>query len=272
MPSLPKTNPRTNMSNAKMIGGFLVGAVVGAVIAFQVANKPKSAAESEAPAASNPAEVVLDTKEQKTSYVIGANIGGQLSGQGIEFDQPALMAGLQDALTGAEPRLSEEESHAAIQEIIADQQARAQERQAEQQAERQAQSEKNKAEGNAFLAENKDKEGVVTTDSGLQYKVLVEGTGDRPTAEDVVQVHYRGTLIDGTEFDSSYERGEPAEFPVTGVIPGWTEALQLMREGAKWEIYVPAELAYGSRGAGSAIGPDAVLIFEVELLKAHAKS
>jgi len=258
------------MSNVKMIGGFLAGAVVGAVIAAQVANKPST--ETQAPAAAAQADVVLDTKEQKTSYVIGANIGGQLGGQGIEFDQPALMAGLQDALAGAEPRLTEEESHAAIQEIIADQQARAQERQAQQQAERAAQSEKNKTEGAAFLAENKEKEGVVTTDSGLQYKVLVEGTGDRPTAEDVVQVNYRGTLIDGTEFDSSYERGEPAEFPVTGVIPGWTEALQLMREGAKWEIYVPAELAYGSRGAGSVIGPDAVLIFEVELLKANAKS
>jgi len=270
MRTLPQTNPRTNMSNAKMIGGFLVGAVVGAVIAAQVAKKPS--AEAEAPVASTQAAVSLDTQEQKASYVIGANIGGQLSGQGIDFDRPALMAGLEDALTGAEPRLSEEESHDTIQSIIADQQARAAERQAAAETERAAQSEKNKAEGAAFLAANKDKEGVVTTDSGLQYKVIVEGTGATPTADDIVQVHYRGTLIDGTEFDSSYERGEPAQFPVTGVIPGWTEALQLMHEGAKWELYIPADLAYGSRGAGSVIGPDAVLIFEVELLKADAKS
>jgi len=258
------------MSNAKLIGGFLVGAVVGGVIAASVANKPSAGPES--PAASAPAAVSLETEEQKASYVIGANIGGQLSGQGVDFDMPALTAGLEDALTGAEPRLSEEESHETIQALIADQQAKAAERQAAQEAERAALSEKNKAEGEAFLAANKDKEGVVTTDSGLQYKVIEEGTGEKPTAEDIVQVNYRGTLIDGTVFDSSYERGQPAEFPVTGVIPGWTEALQLMPEGSKWEIYIPADLAYGSRGAGSAIGPDAVLIFEVELLKADAKS
>jgi FKBP-type peptidyl-prolyl cis-trans isomerase len=270
MRSLSQTNPRTNMSNAKMIGGILVGAVVGAVIATQVAKKPS--AVDEGPAASTQAVVSLESKAQKSSYVIGANIGGQLGGQGVEFDLPALTAGLEDALTGAEPRLNEEESHAAIQAIIEEQQARAAEQQAAADAARVALAEKNQTEGAAFLAENKDKEGVVTTDSGLQYKIIVEGTGDSPTAEDVVQVHYRGTLIDGTEFDSSYARGEPAEFPVTGVIPGWTEALQLMHEGAKWELYIPADLAYGSRGAGSAIGPDAVLIFEVELLKANAKT
>jgi len=254
------------MSNAKIIGGFLIGAVVGAVVATQVADKPSVVIESVSE--SGQAAVVLDSQGQKSSYVIGANIGGQLGGEGIDIDQPALLAGIADALAGAEPRLSEEDSHAAIQALMADQQARAQERQAAQEVERAALSEKNKAEGAAFLAANQTKEGVVTTDSGLQYKVIVEGTGESPTAEDVVQVQYRGTLIDGTEFDSSYARGEPAEFPVTGVIPGWTEALQLMKEGAKWEIYIPADLAYGPRGAGSAIGPDAVLIFEVELLKA----
>jgi len=126
--------------------------------------------------------------------------------------------------------------------------------------------EKNKKEGEAFLAENKKKEGVVTLPSGLQYKVIKEGTGKQPSADATVETNYRGTLIDGTEFDSSYKRGQAATFPVNGVIAGWTEALQLMKEGAKWQLFVPANLAYGERGAGNVIGPNATLIFEVELI------
>ena len=137
---------------------------------------------------------------------------------------------------------------------------------AQQQATRAAQAEANQAEGEAFLTANAAKEGVVSLDSGLQYKVLVEGTGDTPQSSDTVSVHYRGTLLDGTEFDSSHSRGKPASFPVTGVISGWTEALQLMKEGAKWELYIPASLAYGARGSSGVIGPNATLIFEVELL------
>ena len=133
-------------------------------------------------------------------------------------------------------------------------------------------AEANKKEGEEFLASNKTKEGVVTTASGLQYKVITAGTGPSPKASDKVSVHYRGTLIDGTEFDSSYRRGEPVSFPVKGVIAGWTEALQLMKEGAKWELYIPSELAYGPGGTGGPIGPNATLIFEVELLQASVSS
>jgi len=249
------------MSNAKVIGGFVGGALVGAAVMSAVM-------QPQDPGVVSQGEVVLDSKAQKSSYVIGTDIGGRLSSQGFEIDQAALFAGLEDALTGAEPRLSEDEAHAAITEVIEEQQARAAQQREAAEVERAAAAEKNRAEGEAFLAANKDKEGVVTTESGLQYKVIVEGSGEKPAPEDTVQVHYRGTLIDGTEFDSSYARGEPAEFKLNQVIAGWTEALQLMSEGAKWELYIPSDLAYGSRGAGSDIGPDAVLIFEVELLKA----
>lgn len=137
---------------------------------------------------------------------------------------------------------------------------------AKQQAQMKTKGEKNKKEGDAFLAENKDKKGIVSLPSGLQYKVIKEGEGDTPKATDKVTVHYRGTLIDGTEFDSSYGRGEPATFPVNGVIPGWTEALQLMNAGSKWQLFIPSKLAYGERGAGGKIGPNSTLIFDVELI------
>ena len=141
-----------------------------------------------------------------------------------------------------------------------------------QQAEMQAAGEANKKEGDAFLAANKAKDGVVTLPSGLQYKILTQGTGPKPTATDSVVCNYRGTLINGTEFDSSYKRGEPATFPVSGVIKGWTEALQLMPVGSKWQLFVPSDLAYGERSPGPEIGPDSTLIFEVELLSIQNKS
>ncbi len=249
------------MSNVKIIGGFVGGALVGAAVMSAVM-------QPEAPGAAVQGDVALETQAQKSSYVIGTDIGGRMTGQGFEIDRPALIAGLEDSLTGAEPRLSEEEAQAVITTLIEERQAVAAEQQEKAEAERAEAAEKNREEGEAFLSANKDKEGVVTTESGLQYRIIEEGSGEKPTAEDTVRVHYRGTLIDGTEFDSSYARGEPAEFQVNRVIAGWTEALQLMSEGAKWELYIPSELAYGSRGAGSDIGPDAVLIFEVELLKA----
>jgi FKBP-type peptidyl-prolyl cis-trans isomerase len=249
------------MSNAKLIGGFVVGAVVGGVVATSMTQ------QAAGPAVADQAVVLLETDKQKSSYVIGTDIGGRFLSQEMDIDQGALAAGIEDAMVGNEPRMGEEEARAVIAKLVEEQQARQAEQQQAAQVEREAQAEKNRAEGEAFLAENKSKEGVVTTDSGLQYKVVVEGDGEKPTAENTVQVHYRGTLIDGTEFDSSYSRGEPAQFQVNRVIAGWTEALQLMNEGSKWELYIPSDLAYGSRGAGSNIGPDAVLIFEVELLK-----
>ena len=249
------------MSNAKIIGGFIGGALVGAAVMSAVM-------QPQTPGAAVQGDIALETQTQKSSYVSGTDIGGRMAGQGFEIDRLALIAGLEDSLTGAEPRLSEEEAQAVITTLMEERQAIAAEQQEKAEAERAEAAEKNRAEGETFLAANKEKDGVVTTDSGLQYRVIVEGTGEKPTAEDTVRVHYRGTLIDGTEFDSSYARGEPAEFQVNRVIAGWTEALQLMSEGAKWELYIPSDLAYGSRGAGADIGPDAVLIFEVELIKA----
>lgn len=208
----------------------------------------------------------LTTTDQRLSYMVGTNMARQFKRDDVALDLDALSLGITDALEEKESRLSEEQ----IQDTIAAIQERSQERQeqlrAEQEKERIALAEKNKTEGAAYLEANKAKEGVVVTDSGLQYRELVSGSGARPTGSDAVSVHYTGTLIDGTEFDSSYRRNEPATFPVTGVIPGWVEALQLMNVGDKWELTVPSKLAYGPGGTGGAIGPNATLVFEVELL------
>ena len=152
------------------------------------------------------------------------------------------------------------------EEIMSTLQAYQQKQMAERQEEAQAVADTNKEAADAFFAENAGKEGVVTTESGLQYTVVEEGDGASPTAEDVVEVHFEGTLLDGSVFDSSYQRGETVSFPVNGVIPGWTEALQLMKVGAKWKLYIPSELAYGAGGAGQMIGPNAALVFDVELI------
>jgi len=208
------------------------------------------------------AEPSLDTVEQKVSYSIGHNFAGQVSGSGLALDVDALKLGIEDAIKNVEPRLSQEE-------IAEAQKAMMEELQAQQQKEFDEKAESNTAEGEAFLAENANKDGVKQTDSGLQYEVLTKGEGPLPTKEDTVKVHYKGTLIDGTEFDSSYRRGQPAEFPLTAVIPGWTEALQLMPVGSKYKLAIPSDLAYGPGGAGpnSPIGPNSTLIFEVELLE-----
>ena len=248
------------MSNGKLIGGLVVGVVAGAAIATFMNKGSETAPADEA--------LALESLTQKSSYVIGTDIGGRFSSQGLEIDLDALSAGIGDAVAGNEPRLTEDEAKEALQAFVEQQQSKMAERQQSAQADRDRMAEQNRIEGAAFLEANQAKDGIVITESGLQYKIVEPGDGAKPTTEDVVQVHYRGTLLDGTEFDSSYARGEPAEFPVTGVIAGWTEALQLMNEGAKWELYIPAELAYGERGAGGDIGPNAVLIFEVELLKA----
>lgn len=200
------------------------------------------------------AEVSLDTEQKKFSYTVGIQIGNNLK-QGDEIDLDALNAAIKDAYQGNDYQLTVEE----MQQVM----GRYQEKQFAQRIE---QSTDNKKEGDAFLEANKAKEGVSVTDSGLQYKIITAGDGAKPTASDNVKVHYHGTLIDGTVFDSSVERGEPIVFGVGQVIKGWQEALQLMSVGSKWQIYVPSDLAYGERGAGAKIGPNATLIFDVELL------
>lgn len=197
----------------------------------------------------------LETVDQRVSYGIAMNMGRNIAQQGgVDIDLSAFIVGLQDGLSGARSRVSEKDLRAAFET--------AQERVEAIAAEKSA---KQAEAGNAFLAENKARKGVVTTASGLQYEVLVEGKGAKPTKDQSVEVHYHGTLIDGTVFDSSVQRGETISFPVTGVIPGWVEALQLMPIGSKWKLTIPAELAYGNRAQGG-IPAGSVLVFEVELI------
>ncbi len=197
------------------------------------------------------------TPKQKTSYAIGLDIASTLKRQEIELDAKSLATGISDGLTG-KPALTAEEQKAVLLDLQKTLMAKATETQ-------KAAGEKNQKAGEAFLAANAKKDGVKTTASGLQYKVIKSGTGPSPKATDTVKVHYQGTLVDGTVFDSSIERGEPATFPVKGVIPGWTEALQLMKVGDKWQLFIPAKLAYGEDGPDP-IGPNSSLIFDVELL------
>ncbi|MHC4622948.1 MAG: FKBP-type peptidyl-prolyl cis-trans isomerase [Planctomycetota bacterium] len=203
--------------------------------------------------------VSLTSEMDKVSYAIGSQIGQNFKRQGIEIKLEILMQGITDAMEGKDPALSQEE----IREVMTSFQQRMRQQMQER---RTAEGAKNLAEGTAFLETNKNKQGVKALASGLQYKVIKEGTGNTPTANDKVKTHYRGRLIDGTEFDSSYKRGKPAEFAVKGVIKGWTEALQLMKEGGKWELYIPANLAYAERGTRG-IPPNSTLIFEIELLE-----
>ena len=210
-------------------------------------------------AETSPAEVSLETREQRLSYGIAYGLGQRLAMDGVPVDADAFNAGIKHALEGTDPLLTQEE-------IGAEMQAYQQEQQAAREAEMNASAEVNAQQGAAFLAENANKEGVTVLESGLQYSVITMGDGPKPGPSDTVEVHYRGTLIDGTEFDSSYSRNSTVSFGVTQVIPGWTEALQLMPVGSKWNLYIPSELAYGPGGAGGAIGPNATLIFEVELI------
>jgi len=194
----------------------------------------------------------LKTDQEKNGYSVGYDIGRSLQRQLADVDAESMARGLKDAMGGVAPALPDQEMQQRFATV--------------RQESAKKIVEKNKKDGEAFLAKNKGEKGVKTTASGLQYKVITAGKGKQPAAEDTVTVNYRGTLIDGTEFDSSYKRNQPATFPVKGVIPGWTEALPLMKEGSKWMLYVPANLAYGERGAGHMIGPNSTLIFEVELL------
>jgi FKBP-type peptidyl-prolyl cis-trans isomerase FklB len=200
----------------------------------------------------------LTDPKQKASYSIGADIGSNMKRQDLDVDPAAMAAGLADAFSG-KLQLSEAERKEALDAFRNSMMARMQAKQKES-------GDKNLKEGTAFLAANAKKEGVNTTASGLQYKVLKSGSGKSPAKSDTVKVHYHGTLIDGTVFDSSVERGEPVSFAVNQVIPGWTEALQLMKEGDKWQLFIPSNLAYAERGAGGKIGPNSALLFDVELL------
>jgi FKBP-type peptidyl-prolyl cis-trans isomerase len=233
---------------------------------------PASPAKAQTPAAKKPATaaktaapLTLTTQKQKFSYAIGMKMGANFKKQSVPVDPAILARGIRDSLAGNKTLLTDDEAQAAIQDVQKEMQAKMQEKQKEA-------AEVNKKEGDAFLAANKGKEGVVTLPSGLQYKILTAGTGPKPTATDSVVCNYRGTLMDGKEFDSSYKRGKPVTFPVTGVIKGWTEALQLMPVGSKWQLFIPSDLAYGERGAGADIGPGATLIFEVELVSIEEKS
>jgi FKBP-type peptidyl-prolyl cis-trans isomerase FklB len=205
-------------------------------------------------------KLTLKNQKEKVSYIIGMDIGRNLKKQSVDVDPNILAKGMKDALSGEKPLLTEQE----IQETMLAFQKEMMVKQAEI-------GKKNKAEGEAFLSENKKKEGVKTLPSGLQYKVIKAGTGKIPKLTDTVTAHYRGTLINGTEFDSSYKRGQPANFQVSGVIRGWTEALQLMQEGSKWQLFIPSNLAYGEKGAGNVIGPNEMLIFEIELISIQEK-
>lgn len=229
-------------SAARLTLLFVVGASTSAVVS----------AQDNAPA--------LESEQQKYSYMLGMEVGRSLQRTGLEIDVETFSRALQTILDGGEPQLSAEEASLLQGQLM---------QKMQQQAASQASAAggENKEKGEAYLAENAGKDGVQTTDSGLQYEVLEDSDGDKPTAADQVTVHYRGTLLDGTEFDSSYSRGEPATFPLNGVIPGWTEGLQLMPVGSKYRFVIPSQLAYGERGAGGQIGPHSTLIFEVELLE-----
>jgi FKBP-type peptidyl-prolyl cis-trans isomerase FklB len=198
------------------------------------------------------------TFQEKVSYIIGRDMATNLKKQGIDIEASSFTKGMQEVLEGKASTLSPDE----IQQTMTQLQQEMGQKQGASGAE-------NKQKGENFLAENKKKEGINTLPSGLQYEIINEGNGKSPSKSDQVTTHYHGTLIDGTVFDSSYERGQPATFPVNGVIAGWTEALQMMKEGAKWRLYIPSDLAYGSQGAGDVIGPNTTLIFDVELITVH---
>ncbi len=202
----------------------------------------------------------MESDQQKISYIIGRQIGGDFNKQNIEICFDEFFQGVRSSFLAEASEISEEESARVMDAFQVKMQAAQQELTS-------AAGEKNKALGETFLAENKKVEGVNVTTSGLQYRILETGTGATPELTSTVETHYEGTLIDGTVFDSSYQRGESISFPVSGVIPGWTEALQLMKEGDIWELVIPSELAYGAQGAGGAIGPDSTLKFKIELIK-----
>jgi FKBP-type peptidyl-prolyl cis-trans isomerase FklB len=251
---------------------LLAGVLLGSAAAQQTTTttppakaQPSTAstARRKSATAAKPKPLVLETEKEKASYAIGLSVGKGLHRDSIDVDPKFVLQGLEDALADGKVLLTDDQ----IKTVMTDLQNVVHQKQEEK---RLALAESNKKDGAAFLAANATKEGVVTLPSGLQYKVLTAGTGPKPTATDSVVCNYRGTLLDNTEFDSSYKRGQPATFTVGGVIKGWTEALQLMPVGSKWQLFIPPDLAYGERGPGT-IGPNATLIFEVELMSIQAK-
>jgi FKBP-type peptidyl-prolyl cis-trans isomerase FklB len=218
-----------------------------------------AAQKPESTAAKPSAPVTLTTQKEKVSYAIGMQIGKNLTREGVDIDTAIFLRGLVDVVAGGKPLMTDEEARTVIQMLQ-------QETMAKREAEMKVHGEANKKEGEAFLAENKKKEGVVSLPSGVQYKILQQGTGPKPVATDSVVCNYRGTFINGKEFDSSYKHGEPATFPVNAVIKGWTEILQLMPVGSKYQVWIPSELAYGAQ-APPEIGPNATLIFDIELIE-----
>lgn len=271
--------PLIAVSTILMAGAVLLGSSVA-----QTTGKSQTApakTQSTTPAKSQPSPAAspaatpksetpspFTNEKDKVSYALGMNIasslGANLKRQNVDVNTDVLLQALKDGLTGGKTLMTEEEAQNTLRQFMA-------ELQQKQEAKMKEAADANKKEGDAFLAANKSKPGVVTLPSGLQYKIIKEGTGPKPAATDSVVCNYRGTLINGKEFDSSYKRGEPATFPVSGVIKGWTEALQLMPVGSKWELYIPPDLAYGARGAGADIGPNSTLIFEIELLSIQGK-
>jgi len=233
--------------------------VLSCLIVLSAYAAQEGAKEEVATVAAAEEAVSMETEMEKVSYIIGTQIAGNLKKAEIDVNLEKLMQGLKDALDGTKLALTQDE----MTTVYAAWQNKMRAKQAAKQAE---EAGKNLTAGTAYLEANKAKEGVKVLPSGLQYKVVKAGTGNTPTADDKVKTHYRGTLIDGTEFDSSYKRNKPAEFPVKGVIKGWTEALQLMKEGGKWELYIPADLAYGQRGRPG-IPANSTLVFEIELLE-----
>jgi FKBP-type peptidyl-prolyl cis-trans isomerase len=227
-------------------------AIMFALLGFVACQKAGSAAQVSK-------QEDLDTQMKKVSYAIGLDIGKNFKARSMDIDLDAMLKGLQDGKQGVEPLFKEDEMQKFMTQFRDDMMKAEQDK-------RQSQGKDNKAREEAFLKENAQKPGVKVTASGLQYRVISEGGGPLPKESDTVKVHYRGTLLDGTEFDSSYKRNQPAVFPLNGVIPGWTEALQLMKVGSKYQFFLPSRLAYGENGAGQAIGPNATLVFEVELL------
>jgi len=254
---------------AKSSGQAGAGAAPAAKSSAQTGAKPAQGGPASKPrtgaAGSRTATpLVLKTDKDKQSYALGMNVGKSLKKDGVDIDPKIVARGIADTLAGGKTVLSDEDARAALVALQGDVRKR-------QLAQAEALGQTNKQEGDAFLAANKAQQGVTTLPDGLQYKILKEGDGPKPTASDSVVCNYRGTLLNNQEFDSSYKRSQPATFPVSGVIKGWTEALQLMPVGSKWQIVVPPELGYGARGAGTDIGPNSTLIFEIELLSIQAK-
>jgi FKBP-type peptidyl-prolyl cis-trans isomerase FklB len=272
-------NPLSKLKSAMLLSAFI--ALFSTALAAQTsATPPASPAPQQTPAAGatpkprtasaakTAAPLALTTQKDKTSYAIGMNIGKSVAAKfrsdSLDINSAIFLRGMKDAMAGSKTLLTDNEAKAVLDALQADMSKN-------QEAKMAMAGDVNKAKGDAFLAANKAKDGVLTLPSGLQYKIITPGTGPKPTAADSVVCNYRGTLIDGTEFDASSKHGGPATFPVGQVIKGWTEALQLMPVGSKWQLYIPSDLAYGSRGAGGDIGPNSTLIFDIELLSIKGK-